>query len=209
VTSAASVRTLEVRHLQLARAAFAALAAIMVTFSSDHSAAVGLGIFSGFGVATALVLAVAAWLVYPTGSRWPSIALAVIAFAAALAASIGAWRTTTGFFVIVIAWALASGLVETIAAIRARKDAASSASRDGATIGILTLVLGIALLFVRPDYALEYYIEDAGRSFTLTGITIAVGIFGAYAAIVAVFLAIAGFSPRRVPAAVASERSAS
>ena len=35
------------------------------------------------------------------------------------------------------------------------------------------------------------------QTFTLTGIIIGVGIFGAYAAIVAVYLAIAGLSPRK------------
>ena len=46
------------------------------------------------------------------------------------------------------------------------------------------------------QYALQYSIAGAG-SFTLTGITIGVGVFGGYTAIVAVYLAIAGFSPRR------------
>ena len=40
MSSAAASRTFEVRHVQLARAAFAALAAIMITFSPDHSAVV-------------------------------------------------------------------------------------------------------------------------------------------------------------------------
>ena len=55
MTSAAPLRTLEVRHLQLARAFFAALAAVMITFSPDHSAAVGLAVFSGFAIATGLM----------------------------------------------------------------------------------------------------------------------------------------------------------
>ena len=59
MTPAASARTLDVRHLQLARAAFAAIAAIMVTFSPDHSSAVGLAVFSGFAIATGIVFAVA------------------------------------------------------------------------------------------------------------------------------------------------------
>src|SRR3546814_3262479 len=73
-------------------------------------------------------------------------------------------------------------------------------ARDALTIGILTAVLAVAVAVVPTGYALEYYIADAGRSFTLTGTTIAVGIFGGYAAIVAVYLGIAGFSPRREPA---------
>jgi uncharacterized membrane protein HdeD (DUF308 family) len=208
VTSAAPARTLEVRHLQLARAAFAAIAAVMVTFSPDHSASVGLSVFSGFALATGLVHAVAAWLVFPAGRRWPSIALAALAVVAGLVASVGPWRNTGTFFAVVISWAFLAGIVEVFAAVRGRADAASRpASRDGLTIGILTIVLGVALLLVPQEYALDYYIEDAGRSFTLTGITIAVGVFGGYAAIVAVFLGIAGFSPRRTPAPSPADRS--
>ena len=57
-------------------------------------------------------------------------------------------------------------------------------------------LLGVVLLFVQPAYALDYTIEEAHQTFTLTGITIGVGLFGGYAAIVAVYLGIAGFSPR-------------
>ena len=68
MTSAPPARTFEVRHLQIARAAFAALAAIMVTFSPDHSAAVGMSVFSGFAIATGLVLLVAGLARLPGGS---------------------------------------------------------------------------------------------------------------------------------------------
>ena len=208
MTPTASARTFDVRHLQLARAAFAAIAAVMVTFSPDHSATVGLAVFSGFAIATGLVFAVAAWLVYPAGRRWPSVLLGALSLVAGLVASIGSLRSTTTFFVLVIAWALVTGLIEAIVAFRAhRTDADRSTSRDGLTIGALTVVLGLALLLVQPGYALDYYLEDAERSFTLTGITIAVGVFGGYAAIVAVFLGIAGFSPRRAPAPTPADRS--
>ncbi|MNL67086.1 hypothetical protein D3C87_1916440 [compost metagenome] len=54
---------------------------------------------------------------------------------------------------------------------------------------------------MQPAYALDYTIEEAHATFTLTGITIGVGLFGGYAAIVAVYLGIAGFSPRPAEAA--------
>ena len=47
-----TARTFEVRHVQLGRALFAAVAAIMITFSADHSAEVGLAVFSGWAIAT-------------------------------------------------------------------------------------------------------------------------------------------------------------
>ena len=215
MTSADS-RTFAVRHVQLARAAFAAIAALMITFSPDHSAIVGSAVFSGFAIATGLVLLLAVWLVYPARRRWPAAALGGIAVAAGMAGGLYPLRTVTGYFVIVIAWALLSGIIELIAGWRGlagrreRREIAPgvadarpaalvgprSESRDAAVIGVITTVLGVALLFVQPAYALNYTIEEAHATFTLTGITIGVGLFGGYAAIVAVYLGIAGFSPR-------------
>ena len=103
-------------------------------------------------------------------------------------------RTDTGFFVIVGAWALLSGLVELVAGILARKRSEAGA-RDVIITGALGLLLVVALLLVPINYSWGYSIEGAG-DFTLTGIILGVGMLGAYGAIVAVFLAIAGSSPR-------------
>ncbi|HEX5857756.1 MAG TPA: acyl-CoA synthetase [Microbacterium sp.] len=227
-TASAAPARFAAHHVQLLRAAFAAIAAVMITFSPDHSAAVGLSVFSGFAIATGLVWALAAWLVHPAGSRWLPITMAALNIVAGMAGGIVTLRSTALFFVVVIAWALATGLVEAIAGWRslrriralgaaateddaaapadARPDAARAA-RDGLTVGVFGVLLGIGLLLVPGGYVLDYYIPDAGQTFTLTGIAIAVGVFGAYAAIVAVYLAIAGFSPRR-DASLAADPSA-
>lgn len=238
MTSASSARTFEVRHLQIARAAFAALAALMVTFSPDHSAPVGVAVFSGFAIATGIVFLLAVWLVYPAGRRWPAVVLGAAALVAGMFGGLPLFRTITGFFTVVIAWAVVSGAVEAISGWRALRHAKRpetrarravapgvvdarplaapwpvSEARDAVVIGIATLALAVALLFVPTQYAWQYTIAEAHETFTLTGITIAVGIFGAYAAIVAVYLAIAGFSPRRplpvtteLPAPVPADR---
>lgn len=192
----ATPRTFEVRHLQLARALVAALAAIMITFSADHSASVGLAVFSGFAIATALVLFAAAWLIHPAGARGGAVLLGIVTLVAGMGTGIPPLRSTTLFFVAVIAWAAVAGLIELIGGLRGRRTG-DPAARDGILIGSLTLALAAALLLVNPGYSLEYAIKGAGE-FTLTGITIGVGLFGGYAAIVAVFLGIAGFSPRGV-----------
>ena len=221
MTSVPPARTLEVRHLQIARAAFAALAAVMVTFSPDHSAPLGMAIFSGFAITTGIVLLIAGRWVYPQGRRWPAVVLGVAAVMAGMVGGLPLFRTIPGFFITVIVWALVSGAVESIAGWRdrrgakrpetlARRDVAPgvadprpivepgpiSEARDAIVVGVVTLILGIALLLVPTQYALQYTIEEASETFTLTGITIGVGVFGAYAAIVAVYLAIAGLSPR-------------
>lgn len=208
----AQARSFEVRHVQIARAVFAAIAAVMVTFSTDHSAEVGLSVFSGFAIATGLILLLAVWLVYPSGQRWPSAVLGTLSILAGMTAGIVPLRSITLFFAVVIAWALTTGLFEALAGwlalrrARASKDAAGSASRDELIIGILTIVLGVALLLVPAQYALQYTIQEADATFTLTGIIIGVGLFGGYAAIVAVYLAIAGFSPR-TPSAPSPEHT--
>lgn len=241
MTPSSSVRTFEVRHVQLARAGFAALAALMITFSPDHSAAVGAAVFSGFAIATGLVFLLAAWLVSPAGGRGAAIALGTVTVVAGIVASLPPVRSVAGFFIVVIAWAVIAGAVELAvgarALLRARKAARTDASdadaaprragyvapwtpRDGATpvvplsrgdardavvVGVLGILLAVGMLLVPTGYALRYTIEEVGQTFTLTGIIIAVGIFGAYAAIVAVYLAIAGFSPRPATASASPE----
>ena len=147
-------------------------------------------------------LLLSAWLVFPSGQRALVLTLGVLSAIAGMAAGIPAFRTTEMFFAVVVSWALITGLVEGIAGFRTlrrapRGSAERSEARDALTVGAIGVLLGLALLFVPTRYALDYYIDDADRSFTLTGITIGVGLFGAYAAIVGVYLAIAAFSPRR------------
>lgn len=195
---------LAVRHVQLVRAVLAAIAALMITFSSDHSASFGLAVFSGFAITTAIVLAFAAWMAYPAGRRAAVVGLAVVTVIAGMVSGVPIWRTTELFFWVVISWAVVAGAIELVAGLRERRAAAAaldpqrrSEARDAIAVGALGLLLGIAVGLVPAGFSLDYFIDDADRWFTLTGITIAVGVFGAYAAIVAVYLGIAAFSPRR------------
>lgn len=206
--SAASPLRVTPRHVQLLRALFAAVAALMITFSPDHSAEVGLAVFGGFGIATGLVFALAAWLVAPAGHRGSSALLAAVHLAAGMVASVVTLRSATLFFVVVIAWALLAGLVELLVGVLQRARIGRGEARDAIVVGALTIVLGLAVLLVPADYALDYFIEDAGRSFTLTGTIIAVGLLGGYAAIVAVYLGIAGLSPQPAAEPADVERSA-
>lgn len=181
----------------MARALFAAIAAVMITFSTDHSAAVGLSVFSGFAIATSLVWFLAVWLIFARGRRWPAATLGSLTLIAGLLTGIPSIRSDTLFFAVVISWALLTGVVEALSGwwMRRKGEASRGDARDALTVGILGVALGISLIAVPVQYALTYTIEAAG-TFTLTGITIAVGVFGGYAAILAVYLGIAAFSPR-------------
>ena len=195
----APTRTFTVRNVQLIRALFAAAAAVMITFSPDHSAAVGLSVFSGFVFVSAFILVLAAWLVLPAGSRWSYLLLAALGFAAGMLSGIPPWRSDDLFFGVVCTWALVSGGVELLAGIRARRSDDPTA-RDAIAVGAFGILLGILLLLIPAGLVQQYSIESAG-TFELTGIILGVGMFGAYAAIVAVFLGIAGLTPRAKAAA--------
>lgn len=199
----APARTFTVRNVQLVRALLAAAAAAMITFSPDHSAAIGLSVFSGFAIATALVLVLSAWLVHPAGRRWPAVLLAALSFLAGMASGFPQWRSEDLFFVVVIAWALSTGFVELIVGLRARR-AGEPAARDAITVGALGLLLGVLLLLVPAGFA-EPYSIDGSTVGMLTGIILGVGMFGGYVAIIAVFLGIAGLTPKRADAETQSE----
>lgn len=201
----APARAFTMRHVQLLRALFAAVAALMITFSSDHSAAVGLAVFSGFVLVTALVHVLAAWLVLPSGARWSSVLLAAVGIVAGMASGIPAWRSDDLFFIVVSGWAIISGGIELLAGIRARRTG-DVLARDAITVGALGVLLGIVLLLIPAGFLQEYTIEKAG-TFVLSGIILGVGMFGGYAAIVAVFLGIAGLTPKRVDAVVTASES--
>lgn len=199
----APARAFTVRHVQLLRALFAAVAAVMITFSSDHSAPVGLAVFSGFVFVTALVQLLAAWLVLPVGSRWSYVLLAALGIVAGGVSGIPAWRSDDLFFFVVVTWAIVSGGIELIAGIRSRR-IADPLARDAIAVGALSLLLGVVLLLIPAGFVQEYTIEKAG-TFVLSGIILGVGTFGGYAAILAVFLGIAGLTPNRVDAVTAIE----
>lgn len=186
-------RAFTARHVQLARALFAAIAALMITFSSDHSAAIGLSVFGGFAVGTALVLSLGAWLAVPKGRRAPLVLLAVIDLIAGVIAGIPALQGDDLFFALVVSWAMLTGLVEVLFAIRARRGGDPTA-RDGIIAGVLGLLLGVLMLLIPSGFVLDYFVEGAG-DLTLTGIILGVGMFGGYACFIAVLMGIAGFSP--------------
>ncbi|WP_334150985.1 acyl-CoA synthetase [Microbacterium sp.] len=202
----APARAFTMRTIQLLRALFAAAAALMITFSSDHSAPIGLSVFSGFVFVSALAHILAAWLVLPAGSRWSSVLLAAIGVVAGMVSGVPMWRSDDLFFIVVVAWGVLSGGVELLAGLRARR-AADPLARDAITVGSFGILLAVLLLLIPAGFIQEYSITGAG-DFVLSGIILGVGIFGGYAAVVAVFLAIAGLTPRRVDAVPTDDAAA-
>lgn len=154
---------------------------MVITFSADHTARTGLVLFGVYAVLSGLVLGVLSALSVEDRSTLvlflASGGVGVVVGVAALALS-GAGLAL--FLYLVGAWALVTGLLELVAALRRRGDASS---RDWTAVGVLTLALALVMLLIPADPVL------------------AVGLFGAYAMILGVYLAIAGLSLRWARAA--------
>lgn len=177
----------------VARAAVAAVAAFVITFSQDHSASLGLTVFGGFAVLTALaLLAGSSSLGADRVAQHTFVAQALLTLAAGVVSlAMAASRSLPAFFAIVLTWALLTGALELYNGFRLR--GRSPLSRDWVTVGLATVLLAVAFLVV-PQGLDQQFTGPDGVERSLTASIVTVGIFGAYAAIVAVLLVIGGFS---------------
>lgn len=178
----------------VARAAVAAVAAVAITFNGNHSPWLGLTVFGGFAVFTALaeVLLGSRPLAADRVSQRTFLIQAVVTLVAGVVALVLAPAAgLPAFYGIVIVWALLTGALELYSGFRLR--GRSPFARDWLTVGGLTVLLAVAFLLVPPGFDQQFTGPD-GVERSLTASVVTVGIFGAYAAIVAVLLVIGGFS---------------
>lgn len=178
--------------LHVVRAVLFAAVALFITFSRDHSAGLGLTAFGVFALVTGIVIGVlSVRMVADRATRRLIIAQAVISIFAGTAA-LALRGTGLGTLLLTVSiWAGMTGLLELYAGYRLIRR--SALSRDFLIAGGLTALLAVVFVLVPPDFQQT----DGGLNnapLTLTSSVMAVGVFGAYAAIMAVFLAIGGLS---------------
>jgi len=181
---------------QLLRAIPALVVGLVITFSADHTAFFGLITFGAFALVSGILIGWGALRLEDRHLRATSVALAVAATvcgAAALAFS------TTGsgtLFLLVIIFGATTGFLELYLGLRGH--GRHEAARDWLAVGVLTALLAIAVLLVPANYSLPWAVDDKGVAVSgiLTSQIIVVGILGAYAILVGVYLAIGGLSAR-------------
>lgn len=178
----------------LARAAVAAAAALAVTFSADHSAPLGYLLFGLFAVVTAVIIGVAAVVeVGPRVSRtFHLVQGGVMLVTGAIAVLLPGGGLAFLIFLVAL-FAIVSGFIELYLGLRSRRR--DPAWRDAIFLGALTVALAVVVLLVPPGYSQAFTGPD-GVPRHLTASVIVVGVLGAYWAICAVYLVIAGLSLR-------------
>lgn len=161
----------------LVRAAIAVVAAVVITFSSNHSPAFGLAVFGIFAWAQGLTIAGTSRLtgLSPIGVIL-TVTQGVVSFAFGTAALLAFAQTAplASLVTLVVLWAVATGALELVVGLR--KADSTPSSRDRVAVGGATVLLAVAYLLGRDDAILL------------------VGALGAYAAIIGVYLAIAALS---------------
>ena len=163
------------------------IAAGVITFSGNHGAVIGLVVFVGFAFLVAPVLLLSIPMVPLTGIT--RITTGIQAISTVSAGAVAAATLTGGLpaLVLVISiWAAITAAMELYAGYRSTDRVVA---REFLTLGALTAVLAIAIGVIPMN---DVY---------------AVGIFGAYAMIIGLFLVIAGISLRAGASAPAASTS--
>ncbi len=179
------------------RAAGALVAGLLVTFSTAHEAPMGFWALAGLaGVAG--VAQVALGLGLPGAFRALLVAQGAVLLLGAVAAVVLSGTGTAVLVVLVIALAAVSGLLELVAGLRARGRAA--VARDWIGAGAITMLFALGALLVQPGYAQPWQVLDKKTDELVTGVLtgeiVIVGVVGAYAIVLGLFLLIAGISAR-------------
>lgn len=190
----------------LARALPALVLGLLITFSQDHSATLGLISFGVFAVVTAAVLLASALRADP-GLRGTVMLQGIFTGIAGVAALVLPGGGIGYFVYVVSGWAIVAGAIETVNGIRYRKT--RLAARDWLLTGVLTLLLGLAFLLVPQGLTESYGFEEKGQevSGVITADIVLVGILGAWAIIVGVQLVIAAITLRTPRPAVTEAAS--
>jgi uncharacterized membrane protein HdeD (DUF308 family) len=177
----------------IARAVVAAVIALLITFSADHSALLGFRVFGSFALVTGLLAIIAGWRILAPGvARAFLLAQGVVSAVLGIVALATSGGAVAYFLFLLGAWAVFTGALELYVGIRSRRRSATLA-RDWIFAGGLTLLFALATLLMPANFS-DRFIGPDGVARDLTAAVVVVGLFGAYAAILAVYLAIAGLS---------------
>ena len=162
----------------LIRGVLAALLAVVITFSQDHTPVFGLSVYGAYALLHGLVLAMSASRSAPTQT---GVAITLASGVAGLATGVLAIAllfvsTGAAAAALVPAVAVSAGLAGTLELVLGvRDDDAGPQSRDRVVVGVASLLLAIAVLLPASP-------------------VVTVGLIGAYGAVVGVYLIIAALS---------------
>jgi hypothetical protein len=192
-------------YAPLARSVPAAALACVITFAGGfYTPEYGLASFGGYAIVVGLLGAVLGLRLFSRGVlRTVFLIQAIVSVGAGIAALIGVDGGLPVLLVVIALWGIIAGFLELYAGIRSRGKRA--VARDWIFVGALTVLFAIVCLVIPPDYVQHYNAPGDGGPRILNASVMVVGALGIYGAIVAVYLAIAGFSLRFGATAISTD----
>lgn len=175
------------------RAIPAALVALLITFSADHSRTLGYITLGVWAIMTAIIIANGA--VRGHVPRQLFIAHAALLAAGGTAALVLFSQSVSVLLFLVSTLLGLTGVLELVGGIVLRRFAEA---RDWIFVGGISAATAVGVLLIPADYNQVIDIPDKIVP-PLTASVMVVGLFGAYCAIVAVYLTIAGLSEKWTP----------
>lgn len=174
------------------RAVVALATAGVITFTAGHDARFGLTVFGVFALASGLVIGILSWrsLSDPVTRAFfvGQGVIGVVTGVLSLALSGGGLGM---LLYVVTVWAALTGFLELYSGIRWR--GRTPAAKDWTATGAFTVLLAVATLLVPPGLE-QRFAAPGGVEGVLRADIVVVGLVGAYAAIVGVYLVIGGLS---------------
>jgi uncharacterized membrane protein HdeD (DUF308 family) len=160
----------------VARAIPAIVVALVVAFTPNHSSVVGLLVFGAFALVSGVLTGILTLRALPAGTSRALLVTQAVTSVVAGVLALALQGFGLGFLLYLISvWAAITAILELVTGLRARGEAPA---KDWIAMGGLTGILALVFL-VLP----------------LTDL-VAVGLFGAYGAVLGIYLIIAGLSLR-------------
>jgi hypothetical protein len=183
-------------YVPLARAIPAAALTCVITFAGGfYTPEYGLASFGGYAIVVGVLGVVLGFRHFGAGAlRTVFLIQATLSVAAGVVALVGMRGGLPVLLVVIALWGVIAGALELYAGLRSRGRRAIA--RDWIFVGALTVLFAIVCLVIPPDYVQHYNAPGDGGARILNASVMVVGALGIYGAIVAVYLAIAGFSLR-------------
>jgi uncharacterized membrane protein HdeD (DUF308 family) len=186
----------------IVRSIVAIAIAVVITFSADHSPPVGYLSVGIFAVLSGIVLCAATARVRDRGRVWWLFETQGAIFAIAGVASLfSVGRSLPFLLVLTVSVFLVTGALELLAGLTSvgaksspgANNTGESQARDWIFAGALSALFALVVAFIPVNFSQQFTGPD-GVERVLTASVIFVGAFGAYAAILGVYLVIAGLS---------------
>ncbi len=167
---------------------------LFITFLPNHDSVLGMLVLGAIGIATGIAVIWESLAAGPGAGRGLGFLQAATSVLIGAFALLFSGSGVSSLLLATIVFAGTTGILELLRGVLSR--GRHSAARDWLTVGVLTSILALIVVFIPADFARNWSVVDHGT--TVSGVLdaqiVVVGLIGAWAILSGVFLFIAALS---------------